>query len=97
MPRYRSRIKQYKREEPMFTSYDIEEQVKTTFEREVHLRSGGAIVIEQVEALVAIDVNSGKATAEDGIEETAYQTRSRSSRRGRSSTPTSRSGRFDCY
>jgi ribonuclease E len=74
MPRYRSRIKQYDREEPILAAYYVEEQVRATFEREVHLRSGGAIVIDQIEALVAIDVNSGKATGEEGIEETAYQT-----------------------
>ena len=74
MPRYRSRVKLFDEETPLFTNFSIDEQVATTFSREVQLRSGGAIVIESLEALVAIDVNSGKATNEESIEETAYKT-----------------------
>jgi ribonuclease E len=74
MPRYRSRIKQYDNKPPIFTHYNIEEQVQNTFKPEVKLKSGGSIVIDSLEALVAIDVNSGKATNEEGIENTAYKT-----------------------
>ena len=74
MPRYRSRVKFYTREEPIFSFHNIEEQVSNTFKSEVKLKSGGAIVIDSMEALVAIDVNSGKATSGDNIEETAYRT-----------------------
>ena len=74
MPRYRSRIKLYDREEPLFSGHHIDEQVANTLKPEVKLKSGGAIVIDSLEALVAIDVNSGKATAGGNIEETAYQT-----------------------
>lgn len=74
MPRYRSRVKLYNSKEPIFTHYNIEDKVIETFEREVKLPSGGAVVIEPVEALVAIDVNSGKGTAGEGIEDTAFRT-----------------------
>ncbi len=74
MPRYRSRIRLYEEAQPIFTHHGIDQQVQDTFAREVKLKSGGAIVIEQLEALVAIDVNSGKATDSQNIEETAYKT-----------------------
>lgn len=74
MPRYRSRVKLFQGEEPLFSLYKIDDQVAATLESEVKLPSGGEIVIESLEALVAIDVNSGKATGGGGIEETAYRT-----------------------
>jgi ribonuclease E len=74
MPRYRSRIKLYEELGPIFTHHGIDQQVHDALSREVKLPSGGAIVIEQLEALVAIDVNSGKATEGANIEETAYRT-----------------------
>ncbi len=74
MPRYRSRVKQYAGQQPIFSYYHIDEQVSGTNNKEVRLKSGGAIVIDTLEALTAIDVNSGKATAGDNIEETAYRT-----------------------
>ncbi|RIL09638.1 MAG: ribonuclease E, partial [Proteobacteria bacterium] len=74
MPRYRSRIKLYTHEQPIFSAYGIEEQVSETLRREVKLPSGGAIVVDALEALVAIDVNSGKATGAENIEETAFRT-----------------------
>lgn len=74
MPRYRSRIRLYEEQEPIFTYHGIDQQVQNALAREVKLKSGGAIVIEQLEALVAIDVNSGKATDGENIEETAFKT-----------------------
>lgn len=74
MPRYRSRVKLYQHKDPIFSHYGLDEQVATTNLPEVNLPSGGSIVIEALEALVAVDVNSGKATAGEGIEETAYRT-----------------------
>jgi ribonuclease E len=74
MPRYRSRIKLYEEKGPIFSHHGIDQQVQDTLAREVKLPSGGAIVIEQLEALVAIDVNSGKATDSANIEETAFKT-----------------------
>ncbi len=60
--------------EPLFARYQIERQLNAMFSPYVTLRSGGYIVINQTEALVSIDVNSGKATREFSIEETALQT-----------------------
>jgi ribonuclease E len=74
MPRYRSRVRLYEENQPIFTHHGIDQQVQDTLAREVKLRSGGSIVIEQLEALVAIDVNSGKATDTSNIEETAFKT-----------------------
>ena len=74
MPRYRSRVRFYKENQPIFTHHGIDQQVQDTLAREVKLKSGGSIVIEQLEALVAIDVNSGKATDTSNIEDTAYKT-----------------------
>lgn len=74
MPRYRSRVKEYSSREPLFSHANIENQVAGTLCREVALRAGGSIVIESLEALVAIDVNSGKATTGGSIEDTAYRT-----------------------
>lgn len=74
MPRYRSRVRLYEENQPIFTHHGIDQQVHDTLAREVKLKSGGSIVIEQLEALVAIDVNSGKATDTANIEETAYKT-----------------------
>ena len=74
MPRYRSRIKLYSDLVPLLSHVNVEEQIETTLKKEVKLPSGGALVIDSLEALVAIDVNSGKATAGENIEETAYRT-----------------------
>lgn len=73
MPRYRSRVKLFEKEQPIFTHFNIDNQVNDTMSPEVKLKSGGSIVIDTLEALVAIDVNSGKATAGEGIEDTAYR------------------------
>lgn len=74
MPRYRSRVRLYEQPQPIFATYRIDEQVQATHQNEVKLPSGGVIVIDSLEALVAIDVNSGKSTSGDSIEETAYLT-----------------------
>jgi ribonuclease E len=60
--------------EPLFARYQIERQLNAMFSPYVTLRSGGYLVINQTEALVSIDVNSGKSTREFSIEETALQT-----------------------
>lgn len=67
-------VKLYKGPEPIFTKHNVEDQIASIFKRRVHLKSGGTIVISQTEALVAIDVNSGKATRKKSIEQTALQT-----------------------
>jgi ribonuclease E len=73
MPRYASRIKLYEAKEPLFHKYGIEDEIMRIQQRKVPLPMGGSIVIEQTEALVAIDVNSGNFRADNNAEETAYQ------------------------
>ena len=74
MPTYLSRIKRYSDHTPLFSRYQIESQIEAAFRHEVRLPSGGAIVIDHTEALVSIDVNSGRATKGGDIEETALNT-----------------------
>jgi len=74
MPSHAKNVKPYKDIQPLFTRYGIESQLDAMFSPTVQLRSGGYIVINQAEALVAIDVNSGRATREHHIEDTALKT-----------------------
>ncbi|HZT25084.1 MAG TPA: Rne/Rng family ribonuclease, partial [Pseudolabrys sp.] len=74
MPSHVKHVKFYKDTQPLFTRYGIESQLDAMFSPVVQLRSGGYIVINQAEALVAIDVNSGRATREHHIEDTALKT-----------------------
>ena len=67
-------VKLYKNKEPIFAKYNVEKEIIKMFETEVKLKSGGYIVINPTEALVAIDVNSGGATKERNIEKTALKT-----------------------
>jgi ribonuclease G len=73
-PRMRSRVKLYNDPIPIFQKYNVEEQLKNLTERKIWLRSGGYIVIDQTEALVAIDVNTGKASKEKQAERLALTT-----------------------
>lgn len=74
MPSNVSRVKLYRDEIPLFSRFQIEHQIETAFSREVRLPSGGAIVIDHTEALVSIDVNSGRSTRGVDIEQTAFNT-----------------------
>ncbi|MEA2929760.1 MAG: ribonuclease, partial [Hyphomicrobiales bacterium] len=74
MPTHAKNVKLYKDTQPVFTRYGIESQLDAMFTPTVQLRSGGYIVLNQTEALVAIDVNSGRATREHHIEDTALKT-----------------------
>jgi ribonuclease E len=74
MPETASRVKRYRDDAPLFSRFQIEHQIETAFSRTVTLPSGGAIVIDHTEALVAIDVNSARATRGGDIEETATRT-----------------------
>ena len=74
MPSHVKNVKLYGDPQPLFTRYGIESQLDAMFSPTVQLRSGGYIVINQAEALVAIDVNSGRATREHHIEDTAVKT-----------------------
>ncbi|MFW6158502.1 MAG: Rne/Rng family ribonuclease [Planctomycetota bacterium] len=73
-PSYKNRVKLYQGKVPLFTKFEIADAIEEVYSREVKLPSGGSIVIEQTEALVAIDVNSGKYTEETDAETTAYRT-----------------------
>ncbi|MEM9706468.1 MAG: Rne/Rng family ribonuclease [Pseudomonadota bacterium] len=74
MPSHAKNVQPYKEKSPIFTRYDVEQQLDAMYQPIVRLKSGGYIVINQTEALVAIDVNSGKATRERNIELTALKT-----------------------
>jgi len=74
MPTSLRKLKLYKDDTPLFNRYQIESQIESVFDRQVRLPSGGSIVIDQTEALTAIDINSAKATKGSDIEETAFNT-----------------------
>ncbi|MFS8181772.1 Rne/Rng family ribonuclease [Pseudovibrio denitrificans] len=74
MPSHSKNVQPYRDATPIFTRFGVEAQLDAMFSPQVTLKSGGYIVINQTEALVAIDVNSGKATREQNIEDTAQAT-----------------------
>ncbi|MFI4876692.1 MAG: ribonuclease E/G [Blastopirellula sp. JB062] len=73
MPRHVNRLKKYESKDPLFHKYRLDEEISRINQREVPLRRGGSIVIDQTEALVAIDVNSGNFRYDGTAEEAAYQ------------------------
>ena len=74
MPQKIKKLKEYKKPTPLFQAYNVEAQIEELHDPNISLKSGGYLVINQTEALVAIDVNSGRATRERNIEETAIKT-----------------------
>jgi len=74
MPSHAKNVKLYTDTQPLLSRYGVENQLDAMFSPVVQLRSGGYIVLNQAEALVAIDVNSGRATREHHIEDTAFKT-----------------------
>ena len=74
MPAQVKKVKEYKGKVPLFSQYQVEAQLEQIHNHIARLPSGGYIVIDQTEALVAVDVNSGRSTREHSIEETALQT-----------------------
>jgi ribonuclease E len=74
MPGHAKSVKLYSDTQPLLSRYGVESQLDAMFSPVVQLRSGGYIVLNQAEALVAIDVNSGRATREHHIEDTALKT-----------------------
>ena len=74
MPDMENRVKRYVDDTPLFSRFQIEHQIETAYSRNVPLPSGGSIVIDHTEALVAIDVNSARSTRGSDIEETALRT-----------------------
>jgi ribonuclease E len=74
MPKFENLVKLHQEKRPIFSRYQLEEQIDQIYEKKVLLKSGGSLVIEPTEALVSIDVNSGKSTGERGVEDTAFKT-----------------------
>ncbi|MGB4011509.1 MAG: Rne/Rng family ribonuclease [Zwartia sp.] len=74
MPDNVERVKRYRDDVPLFSRFQIEHQIETAYSRTVDLPSGGSVVIDHTEALVAVDVNSARATRGADIEETALRT-----------------------
>ncbi|MGE0668650.1 MAG: ribonuclease E/G [Sphingomonadales bacterium] len=74
MPSHAKKVKQYKDPIPLFHRFQVESQLETMYHATVPLKSGGYLVINPTEALVSIDVNSGKSTRERNIERTAFRT-----------------------
>ncbi|HKY01517.1 MAG TPA: Rne/Rng family ribonuclease [Burkholderiales bacterium] len=74
MPDNIGRVKRYRDDVPLFSRFQIEHQIETAYSRQVSLPSGGAVVIDHTEALVAVDVNSARSTKGSDIEETALRT-----------------------
>jgi ribonuclease E len=74
MPSHAKNVKPYRDSQPIFTRYAVESQLDAMFSPTVQLKSGGYVVLNQTEALVSIDVNSGRATREHHIEDTALKT-----------------------
>jgi len=73
MPRLRGRVVYYEGKVPLFHKYHIEEEIAKVQSRDVDLKCGGSVVIEQTEALVSIDVNSGRYRRQKSAEQTAYK------------------------
>ena len=74
MPSHAKKVHQYKDAQPIFIRHHVEQQLDTIYSPNVTLKSGGYLVINQTEALVSIDINSGKSTKENSIENTALNT-----------------------
>ncbi len=74
MPGNVNRVKRYHDDVPLFSRFQIEHQIESAYARQVNLPAGGAIVIDHTEALVSVDVNSGRSTKGSDIEETALKT-----------------------
>ena len=73
-PRYIKMLTHYKEKTPLFDNYNLEEQIRVIYQERVELKSGGHIVINPTEAMITIDVNSGRGSNKKNIEETAFKT-----------------------
>jgi ribonuclease E len=73
-PKQKGIVRHHRGQKPIFTKHQLETQIASIFKNRVSLKSGGSIVIAPTEALVAIDVNSGKSTSKKSIEDTAHAT-----------------------
>ena len=73
-PRNIKMLKQYKEKAPLFESFQLEEQIRVIYQDHVEMKSGGYIIINPTEAMITIDVNSGRGSNKRNIEETAFKT-----------------------
>src|SRR5207253_5543946 len=73
-PELADRVKHYQGKAPIFDAFGIEPQIEKTFERKIWLKKGGYICIDHAEALVAVDVNTGRFTGKKNQEETIFRT-----------------------
>lgn len=73
-PRHQRRVKLFKDKRPIFEQYEIERQIESIYRNKVYLKSGGSIVIDTTEALVSIDVNSGRGKGGKDVESMIFQT-----------------------
>ncbi len=73
-PKLAPRVELYEGAEPLFDRFGVEREIESALKSRVHLSSGGSVVIHQTEALVAIDVNTGKFVGSDALEETVFAT-----------------------
>lgn len=73
-PRTVKTVKLYKDKNAIFDKYHLEDQIRVIYEEQVNLRSGGYLIIEPTEAMITIDVNSGRASNKKNVEETAFKT-----------------------
>ncbi len=71
-PRRKGRVKHYRSNRPIFDQHQIESQIESIYRNQVQLKSGGSIVIDATEALISIDVNSGRAKVGKNMESMAY-------------------------
>lgn len=74
VPRILKLIKLYKEKTPLFDKYQLEDQIRVIYQERVELKSGGYIIINPTEAMITIDVNSGRASNKRNVEETAFRT-----------------------
>jgi ribonuclease E len=74
VPRILKMIKLYKEKTPLFDKYRLEDQIRVIYQDRVELKSGGYIIINPTEAMITIDVNSGRASNKRNVEETAFRT-----------------------
>lgn len=72
MPKYETLVKLSQEKRPLFNKYQLEDQIEQVYRRKIRLKSGGYILIEPTEAMVTVDVNSGSATKERAVEDTAF-------------------------
>lgn len=73
-PRHLRMLKQYKEKVPIFERFDLEDQIRLIYQERVELKSGGYVIINPTEAMITIDVNSGRGSNKKNIEETAFKT-----------------------